>query len=119
MSIVASDNAYGRAGVDSLRTELKKREICIALEEIFNPSLSQQELRHIIELLKNEQKAKVIILWCERPNAVGFLNEASRQKLGGKTWIGTETWGDAYQLKTLDENVVGGMLGVLPSVETA
>ncbi|CAH3124260.1 unnamed protein product, partial [Porites lobata] len=114
VSIVASDNAYGRAGVDSLRTELKKREICIALEEIFNPSLSQQELRHIIELLKNEQKAKVIILWCERPNAVGFLNEASRQKLGGKTWIGTETWGDAYQLKTLDENVVGGMLGVLP-----
>jgi len=114
VSIVASDNAYGRAGVDSLRTELKKREICIALEKIFNPLLSQEELQRIIESLKNEPKARVIILWCERPNAVGFLNEASRQRLSGKTWIGTETWGDAYQLTTLDENVVGGMLGVLP-----
>lgn len=114
VSIVASDNAYGRAGVDSLRTELKKRGICIALEKIFNPSLSQKELRQIIEALKNEPHARVIILWCERPNAVGFLNEASRQRLSGKTWIGTETWGDAYQLKDLDENVVGGMLGVLP-----
>ena len=114
VSVVASDNAYGRAGVDSLRTELKKRGICIALEMIFNPSLSQEELRRIIESLKKEQRARVIILWCERPNAVGFLNEASRQRLSGKTWIGTETWGDAYQLKTLDENVVGGMLGVLP-----
>ncbi|XP_068709594.1 extracellular calcium-sensing receptor-like [Montipora foliosa] len=114
VSIIASDNAYGRAGVDSLRTELKKRGICIALEMIFNPSLSQDELRNVIESLKNTPKARAIILWCERPNAVGFLNEASRQKLSGKTWIGTETWGDAYQLRTLDENVVGGMLGVLP-----
>lgn len=114
VSVIASDNAYGRAGVDSLRTELKKRDICIALEMIFNPSLSQEELRQVIDSLKNEPKARVIILWCERPNALGFLNEASRQKLSGKTWIGTETWGDAYQLKTLDENVVGGMLGVLP-----
>ncbi|XP_029196574.2 extracellular calcium-sensing receptor-like [Acropora millepora] len=114
VSIVASDNAYGRAGVDSLRTELKKRRICIALEKIFNPSLSKEELQTVIEHLKNTPKARVIILWCERPNAVGFLNEASRQQLNGKTWIGTETWGDAYQLKRLDENVVGGMLGVLP-----
>lgn len=114
VSIVASDDPYGRAGVDSLRTELKKRQICIALEKIFNPSLSQKELRHIIELLKNEQRARVIILWCERPNAVGFLNEASRQKLSDKTWIGTETWGDSPLLTTLDENVVGGMLGVVP-----
>ena len=114
VSIVASDNAYGRAGVDSLRTELKKKEICIALEAIFNPSLSQGELRRIIESLKNTPRARVIILWCERPNALGFLNEASRQGLNGKTWIGTETWGDAWQLETLDENVVGGMLGVLP-----
>ena len=114
VSIVASDNSYGRAGVDSLRTELKKRGICIALEAIFNPSLSQEELRRIILSLKNEPRARVIILWCQRPNALGFLNEASRQKLSGKTWIGTETWGDAYQLETLDDNVVGGMLGVLP-----
>ena len=114
VSIVASDNSYGRAGVDSLRTELKKRGICIALEKIFNPSLSQEELQEIIVSLKNEHRARVIILWCQRPNALGFLNEASRQKLSGKTWIGTETWGDAYQLETMDENVVGGMLGVLP-----
>ena len=114
VSIVASDNAYGRAGVDSLRIELKERGICIALEKIFNPSLSKEELQTVIEHLKNTPKARVIILWCERPNAVGFLNEASRQQLNGKTWIGTETWGDAYQLKTLDESVVGGMLGVLP-----
>lgn len=80
---------------------------------IFNPSLSQDELRNVIESLKNTPKARAIILWCERPNAVGFLNEASRQNLSGKIWIGTETWGDAYQLKTLDENVVGGTLGLL------
>ena len=117
VAIVASDNSYGRAGVDSLRQELKEREICIALEAIFNPSLPQEELRRIIESLRNEPRAKVIILWCQRPNALGFLEEASRQGLSGKTWIGTETWGDAYQLETLDERVVGGMLGVLPLLQ--
>lgn len=114
VSIVASDNAYGRAGLDSLRSELKKKNICIALEEVFNPSLPQNELRRIIESLKSTPRVRVIILWCERPNALGFLNEASRKRLKGKTWIGTETWGDAWQLESLDENVVGGMLGVLP-----
>ncbi|XP_022782876.1 extracellular calcium-sensing receptor-like [Stylophora pistillata] len=114
VSIVASDNAYGRAGLDSLRSELKKKDICIALEEVFNPLLPQNELRRIIKSLKSKPRVRVIILWCERPNALGFLNEASRKRLKGKTWIGTETWGDAWQLESLDKNVVGGMLGVLP-----
>lgn len=117
VSIVASDNAYGRAGMDALRYELKEHSICTAIEAIFHPKLEKNELHSIINSLKSKPRSKVIVLWCQRPNAVGFLEEATKLGLIGRTWLGTETWGDAYQLKNLSEKVVGGMMGIVPRLE--
>ena len=117
VSIVASDSAYGRAGMDALLRELKGDSICTAIEAIFHPDLDKDELHRIITSLKNEPRSKVVILWCQRPNALGFLEQATKLGLTGRTWIGTETWGDAYQLKNLSAEIVGGMLGIVPRLE--
>lgn len=39
---------------------------------------------------------RVIILWCERLNVLGFLNEVFCKRLKGKIWIGMEIWGDVW-----------------------
>ena len=62
VSVVASDNEYGRAGLDALKVELKRRDICMAVESIFHPNLYKHELTRIITSLKAQTRAKVIIL---------------------------------------------------------
>ena len=118
VSVIASDNAYGRSGMDALRLELKARGICIAVEAIFYPSLIKEKLHQIIDLLKRKPRASVVVLWCQRPNAIGFLQEATKHDLRNKTWIGTETWGDAYQIQELSQDTVAGMIGIVPRLET-
>ncbi|XP_031552747.1 extracellular calcium-sensing receptor-like [Actinia tenebrosa] len=114
VSVVASDSEYGRAGMDALKVELKKRSICMAVESVFHPNLKKQELTRIITSLKAHTRAKVIVLWCQRPIAIGFLEQATKLGLSGKTWIGTETWGDSYLLYKLNPKTVGGMIGMVP-----
>lgn len=114
VSVVASDSEYGRAGMDALKEELKKRSICIAVESVFHPNLYKQELTRIITSLKARTRAKVIVLWCQRPIAIGFLQQATQLGMTGKTWIGTETWGDSYLLFKLNPKTVGGMIGMVP-----
>lgn len=117
VSVVASDNEYGRAGMDSLKIELKRRSICMAVEMLFHPNLYTKELKEIIKLLNTQARAKVVVLWCQRPNAIGFLQQATALGLKGKTWIGTETWGDSYLLYDLSPEIVGGMLGLVPQLK--
>lgn len=117
VSVVASDSEYGRAGIGALKTELKRRDICMALEIIFHPNLYAEELTKIITLLKKQVRANVVVLWCQRPIAIGFLQQATKLGLRGKTWIGTETWGDSYLLYDLSPEIVGGMLGVVPQLK--
>ena len=117
VSIIASDNTYGRSGMDALRSELKLRKICTAVEAVFHPSLIKKELDRIIISLKENPRASTIVLWCQRPNAVGFLQEVTKQNLKERNWIGTETWGDAYQIQELDSKTVRGMIGIVPRLE--
>ncbi|EDO42746.1 predicted protein, partial [Nematostella vectensis] len=114
VSVVASDDAYGRAGMDALKEELKKRDICLAIDAIFHHEMYKSELHQIITSLKSKPRAKVIVLWCQRPNAIGFLQVATELQLTQRTWIGTETWGDSYLLESLSQDIVGGLVGVVP-----
>lgn len=117
VSIVVSDDEYGRHGLIALRTNLKMKGICIAEEGKFTPSPrneTQRDSYEIVRRLQQARKATVVVLWCEWPLAIEFLQVATG-KLVNVTWIGTESWGDNANVKnTIDFDTIGGMLGVLP-----
>lgn len=117
VSVVVSDDEYGRNGLIALRSLLKEKHICVAVETMFATSSvedMQRDSASIVRKLQEYQRSSVVVLWCERPKAINFLKIATG-KLFNVTWIGTESWGDNIEVKnTIDFNLIGGMLGVLP-----
>lgn len=118
VSTIATDEDYGRLGIEAFKQEIKARDVCVSIDELFHPNNrlpeTKAKIKDIVQKLKQDQSAKVVVLFCERPNAVAVLEEAERQGLTGKTWIGTESWGDKESILSFKDATVGGMLGVLP-----
>ncbi len=118
VSTVASSDDYGRLGVEALK-EAARGRICFAYNGLFDSVLSLQKtkerIKKIISALKSDTKSKVIILFCEWPQAQAVLQEAERQNLTGKTWIASEAWGDNSFVYKIRSDVIGGMLGIIPS----
>ena len=111
VSIVVSEDEYGRNGLYALGKMLKLRNFCIAEEASFS---TKEDMDRIIQRLQDDTRQRVVVLWCGRPKAIEFLKEATG-KLSNITWIGTESWGDNKDvLKEVDFNLIKGMLGVLP-----
>ncbi len=111
VSIVASDDEYGRNGLIALGKILKIRHFCIAEEALFS---TRRDAGHIIRRLQEDTRQRVVVLWCERPAAIEFF-EAATGNLSNITWIGTESWGDNKRVKDeIDFELIGGMLGVVP-----
>ena len=93
--------------------------MCISIDELFHPDYTLPETKAqistIVGALKADRLAKVVVLFCEIPNAHAFLEEAERQGVEGKIWIGTDSWGDKNSILSFRDSTVGGMLGVVPS----
>lgn len=118
VSIVVSDDEYGRNGLIALGKILKSKSgFCIAEEALFSMNSNEETRRdagRIIRRLQEDTRQRVVVLWCERPAAIEFF-KAATGKLSNITWIGTESWGDNEEVKNeVDFDLIGGMLGVLP-----
>ena len=118
ISTVATSDDYGRLGIEAFKEIAKSMNICLAVEALFDITLSlpttKDQIRKIVSSLKSEEKAKVIILFCEWPSAQALLHEAERQNLTGRTWIASEAWGENTFVFSIREDVIGGMLGLIP-----
>ena len=111
VSIVVSEDEYGRNGLYALGRMLKLRNVCIAEEASFS---TKEDIDRIVQRLQDDTRQRVVVLWCGRPKAIEFFKEATG-RLSNITWIGTESWGDNKDvLKEVDFNLIRGMLGVLP-----
>lgn len=119
VSTIATDEDYGRLGIEAFKREIKARNVCISIDELFHPDYTLPETKaqiaRIVSALKADKLATVVVLFCETPNAIAFLEEAERQNLVGKTWIGTDSWGDKKSVLSFRDSTVGGMLGIVPS----
>ena len=119
VSTVATDEDYGRLGIEAFKQATKARNLCISVDELFHPDYTlpetKAEIARIVSQLKADKLSSVVVLFCEEPNALAFLEEAEKQGLTGKTWIGTESWGDKKSILSFKDSTVSGMLGILPS----
>ena len=117
IATVATDEPYGRRGIEGFHEEARKYNICISTQRLFHFNISsedtKQQIKDIVSELKADTKTTVIVLFCERPRAVAVLKEAQKQGMTGKTWIATEDWGFSDQIYDFDISTVGGVLGVV------
>ncbi|EDV23181.1 uncharacterized protein TRIADDRAFT_11108, partial [Trichoplax adhaerens] len=115
VSTIAVDTAYGRQGIQLFHEAAAALGICTSpVSEIFSASNPKSELPRIIQKLKQQSNATVIVFYSDEYNAMLLLNEADKQNLVGRTWIASESWGDSSYITRMPPGVIGGMLGVVP-----
>lgn len=93
VSILASDDIYGRYGIQYLSEEFLDIEICTGLEETFSIPIVKQELHSHMRKLSLDSMANVIILWGYFSSVKAILEIAYEHGLHNKTWIISEASG--------------------------
>ncbi|XP_065649974.1 extracellular calcium-sensing receptor [Hydra vulgaris] len=116
INVIACDDDYGRVGFSELLPRLQEKGVCTAVAEICDVKgdSNTDKIKILIKKLLLEKKANIIVLWCQRPEAVRFLKVAAELNLYNKTWIATETYGFSNEVYDINPNVVKGMLGIIP-----
>ena len=120
VNVIACDDNYGRVGVNALLPALANHNICVAVLEVYDAISDKNNYltRQIVQKLINEKQAKIVILWCQSPQALKILGVAEQMKLHHRTWISTEAYATNSNLLTINQNVVQGMFGIIPAQES-
>eukprot|EP00794_Sanderia_malayensis_P005307 gene5307-5976_t len=116
VSFIASDDAYGRLGVENLLPLLHKENLCVALTDVFDQTVKgRAKIESIVSKLAKDKRSMVVVLWCQYQQAEVFLQAAERHRYYDRTWIATETWGSNSLVTKINPRVVSGMLGIIPA----
>ena len=110
----ASDDAYGRIGLEELREFMKQYQICLAKDMLFSsPTITERDKQEIFDHLETlNNTSHVVILWCQVTEASYIIQESANRGINGITWVGTETWGTNYFFRTNLKNVTGHVIAV-------
>ena len=98
VSVVVSDDYYGRLAMAELRIKMKEKGICIAVAEVFDPQViklsGNEELDNIVDdLHKMKNVSNVVILWCNADDALRIIQRANdKSPQNPNIWIGAEVW---------------------------
>lgn len=95
ISVVASDDAYGREGLGVLSSMVVNESICVAYEgmipsDLLEPS-GPERLKQMVQAI-NETNVNVIILFSNDQAARALFQMWVTLGLGEKVWIATQTW---------------------------
>ena len=93
VSILATDNSYGRAGMEILNEAFREKGICVCVEETFQVPYNKEKTDSIITKLLAETSANVTILWGTFQVVKPLLEQATVRKLYNKIWIISEAAG--------------------------
>ena len=85
VSVVWSDDDYGRIALYDLIPLLKSSDICLAVEGGFS-RYNTMKIKRIIGEIKDADQSSVVILWAQKPDADTFLSSAKYKDLYGKIW---------------------------------
>ncbi|XP_066920888.1 metabotropic glutamate receptor 4-like [Clytia hemisphaerica] len=114
VSLVASDNVYGRSGTAELVDLFKANGICLAVHKFFAVPYNNDEIKQIAHELQNAEKAGVIIVWAVTSPSRILMNAARDVGLFNKTWIFTEGVGASNTFSYRDPRVVQGAFSIVP-----
>lgn len=114
VSLVASDNLYGRSGTNELVELFKANGICLAVYRFFTVPYDNNEIKSIVNELKANPRAEVVIVWAVVSPTRLILDSASELYLRNRTWIFTEGVGRSNTFQYRDSTVVKGAFSIIP-----
>ncbi|XP_069072172.1 extracellular calcium-sensing receptor-like [Pleurodeles waltl] len=111
VGLLATDNDYGKLGVQIIRQELLKAGACVAFSESIITNRLDKNAFHIAKVTK-ASSAMVIIVFSSEASLVPVMDEMVRQNVIGKTWIASESWSTSALLSTARyQKVLIGLIG--------
>lgn len=116
VAAVAVDHSYGRYGIRALEREsYNRKSFCIAMVEYFTRSGYKGQIKSIVEKLNRESNIQVIVFWSNYEPARRFLEEATQQKLFGRTFLVSEALATiGKDVLQRHASVLGSSLGIMP-----
>ncbi|NWU51237.1 TS1R1 protein, partial [Dromas ardeola] len=93
VALLASDNAYGRDGLDALYKLLTASDVCVAYRGIIpiNKDANSPELHNLVRILK-DVRVNVTIVFSNRQSVRPFFEVVVQRNVSGMVWVGSEDW---------------------------
>ncbi|XP_056267623.1 extracellular calcium-sensing receptor [Pseudoliparis swirei] len=108
---VASDDDYGRPGIEKFEKEMEERDICIHLNELISQYFEEHEIQALADRIENST-AKVIVVFASGPDIEPLIKEMVRRNITDRTWLASEAWASSSLVAKPEYlNVVAGTIG--------
>ena len=120
---LASDTEYGRSGIEAFKHALdsfgNSYDVCIPVDERFTERSTDQHFEKIFKQMKANPKARVVIMFAQLHDANILIDKFRQHKYMANekyVWIGSDAWADSKQVLKGNEDILGGMFGVVLEV---
>ncbi|TNN79423.1 Extracellular calcium-sensing receptor [Liparis tanakae] len=108
---VASDDDYGRPGIEKFEKEMEERDICIHLNELISQYFEEHEIQALADRIENST-AKVIVVFASGPDIEPLIKEMVRRNITDRTWLASEAWASSSLVAKPEYlDVVAGTIG--------
>lgn len=108
---VASDDEYGRPGIEKFEKEMEERDICIHLNELISQYFEDHEIQALADRIENST-ARVIVVFASGPDIEPLIKEMVRRNITDRTWLASEAWASSSLIAKPEYlDVVSGTIG--------
>nr|XP_060615136.1 taste receptor type 1 member 1-like [Anolis sagrei ordinatus] len=112
VALVGSDNNYGRQGLQMLQEAAPPSGLCFAYQGLLPANDEDTQLARIVRDVAS-CGANVVVLFANKNSVQSFMEEAVRQNVTGKVWVGTEDWSLSTEVWSVDGvSAIGTVVGV-------
>lgn len=110
---IASDDEYGRPGIEKFENEMLERDICIDLNVLISQYLDESKIIHMADQIQNSS-ARVIVVFASGPDVEPLVREVARRNLTDRVWLASEAWAESSLLTKPEYlDVMSGTLGLV------
>ncbi|XP_068233250.1 LOW QUALITY PROTEIN: uncharacterized protein [Palaemon carinicauda] len=111
VSVVHTDGNYGQSGVTAFRELAEQSNICIAKEDSVLSNAEDDAFDQVIHQLLEDQKANVVVCFCEGMTVHHLLLAAQRHNVTSRfLFIGSDGWADRSDVvEGVEEAALGGL----------
>uniref|UniRef100_A0A8C7Y0X1 Extracellular calcium-sensing receptor n=1 Tax=Oryzias sinensis TaxID=183150 RepID=A0A8C7Y0X1_9TELE len=108
---VASDDDYGRPGIEKFEKEIEERDICIHLNELISQYFEDHEIKALADRIENSS-AKVIVVFASAPDVEPLIKEMASRNFTDRIWLASEAWASSSLIAKPEYlDVVAGTIG--------
>ncbi|XP_078496525.1 taste receptor type 1 member 1-like [Lissotriton helveticus] len=114
IAVVASDNDYGRQGLQSLYSQAVNNSVCVAYQGVIpeNVNVNGSAVQHMLRQI-NQTRVQVVVVYSSKRLARGFFLIATGENITDKVWLATEDWSGSSLITDIPNiQSIGTVIGV-------